>query len=119
MKRSKTKRDYDYDDYTALDEAEKKSTAKRKVNKSNKNSYAFLTPFANKIWKMDADGIQPKDIASSICIDEHMPTGSISGHQVSLWMNYQKKSKQGKPRSVSLKNNNMKAENDDDCMYIY
>jgi hypothetical protein len=66
---------------------------------------------------MDAEGIQPKDIANSICIDNHLPNDFISGHQISLWMSYQKRSKQGKPRQVSLKNNNLRVENGDDCMY--
>jgi hypothetical protein len=126
MKRSrKSRRNSDDDDYfpnqnIIITPAEKKSEARRQTNSNNKNAYAFLGKYAKKIWKLDAEGIQPQDIATAIIAENRLAKNSITGHQVSLWMYYKKKSKQGKPRSVSLKNKNLIVDNaDNDCMYIF
>jgi hypothetical protein len=91
----------------------------KKPTKPNSGAYKHLDQHAKKIWEMDGNGVSPKDIATSICIDQQLPNGTITGHQVSLWMFYKKKSKQGKPRPVSIKNNNLEAEPSSDCVLFF
>jgi hypothetical protein len=94
----------------------KHETKKSKRSSGKKVSYAMLDKNAATIWRLDKQGVSGSNIADTLCIELGIPKHSLTGKQVNDWMHYRKKSGTGKPRQVSLKNNNLNANLGDDCM---
>jgi hypothetical protein len=116
MKSAKKRKEYEDDEYKDVEEIAQ-PTKKRKKKEKFLN-FVRMDKHAKKIWNMDKNGSSASEIAAALCLDNNLPVDSITGKQVSNWMDYKKRSKSGKPRQVSIENNNLRAEYIDDCMYL-
>jgi hypothetical protein len=87
-----------------------------RIKHSKKTS--FLTQHEGDIWELHKSGSRPTDIARSLCSKYGLPSKSIDAKQISTWLFNHKKSGKGKTRKVSLQNNNLRANTNDNCMYI-
>jgi hypothetical protein len=61
--------------------------------------------------------MRPGKIAQALCLELGL-ANAISSKQISNYMQYHKKSGQMKTPSVSNKNNNLRPEFSDSCMYM-
>jgi hypothetical protein len=109
--------DYDYEPEEEFLKNEKKTAARRSEKKKKRISYKMMDNHAEKIFRLQLSGTPQSDIATSLCIDLGVPTGTITAKNISGWLEYRKKSKTGAPRKVSLINDNLSANPDDDCMH--
>jgi hypothetical protein len=100
------------EDYNPMNEIYEKSI--KKPNKQQTDS--FLTRNQEKIWSLQKKGFKPADIAKSLCLDQGLSATSVSGKQVSNWINYHKKSGKQSTRSISLNNENLRPDRSDNCM---
>jgi hypothetical protein len=92
---------------------------KKGASSQKRVRYSFLDQHASKIWYHDNQNLSASDIASVLCLELGLPKNSLDGKQISNWMDYKKKSRTGKPRSVSAKNNNLKADSEDNTCMIH
>jgi len=78
--------------------------------KKSNNTNSFMDENSNQIINLHNAGSKPKEIAAALCSSKSLKSGSITGKQISSWINYRKSSGQLKTRPVSLSNNNLRAE---------
>jgi hypothetical protein len=81
-------------------------------------NFTFLDQNARKIWTLHHAGGGPASIAQTLCTDANLKPGSVNSKQISNWLDYRKKSGQGRTRSVSFGNDNLRAD-DGDCMSFF
>ncbi len=78
---------------------------------------SYLSKHGDLIWKLHESNMGPQAIAEALLkSDKGLSAHSLTGKQVSNWINYQKKSGAHKTREVSLKNDNLKADDDHNCV---
>jgi len=108
MSKRHTDRDYD----PSLEMAS--PTKKAKVTpKTTQQAQTFLTSHSDDLVRMHKAGMKPTPIANTLCQNTGLREGAVTGKQVSNWLYYHKKSKKLKTRSVSGKNKNLRAEDED------
>jgi hypothetical protein len=84
----------------------------------NQKDTTVLSRHKDEIIKMHQDGNKPKVIAQTLCVKEGLKAGSISPKDVSNYLGNFKRSGMLKTYKVSLKNKNLRADDDDNCMNI-
>jgi hypothetical protein len=111
--------DEDYEPQRSIEEGKKIKKSQKKVVRKSNNTNTFLDENAKQIINLHKGGSKPKEIAASLCSAKSLKQGSITGKQISSWIDYRKKSGQLKTNSVSLDNKNLRVDFDDDCMIYF
>ncbi len=115
-KRSAKELDHDYKP-PEVPKAKKARNSKQKAfTKNSSTGSSLLDDNHNLIIQMHQNGTKPKDIAKAVLSTKGLTSG-ISGKQISDFLYYRKKSGQLKTFPVSGKNNNIRADMSDTCMF--
>jgi hypothetical protein len=114
---SKRQKDMDYDPSQEMATVTKKAKV---TPKTTQQAQTFLTSHEDDLIRMHKAGMKPTPIANTLCQNAGLREGAVTGKQVSNWLYYHKKSKKLKTRSVSGKNKNLRAEEEDQgCMHFF
>lgn len=108
------RKDKDYDPLEV--EIIKKPKRKKTISRIQRKE-TLLDDHGKEIINMHQNGLTPTTIAQTLCSKKGLKSGGITGKQISSWIDYRKKSGQIKTRPVSLINNNLRANTEDNCMY--
>ncbi len=109
----RSKKDLEYDPDVEEERPKKKQKQSKVKPHTKEKAQTFLTTHAAEVVRMHKANMKPTAIAKTLCLSQGLRDGAVTGKQVSNWLNYHKKSKQIKTNSVSLKNNNLRVEGED------
>lgn len=116
----KTKPVYDpnYED-DSPSKKKSKFTPAKSYSKKTEESFTWLDDRADRIWQLVNARTKPIQIANLLNKEAKLKKNQgCTNKQVSDWINYRKKRNAGqKTTTVSLGNNNLRADKSDSCMY--